>query len=196
MTNNQSRYLITKTPQLIGLVGRKYSGKDTLGDYIVSSYNYNKIAFADPLKQACKEIFGFNDAQLYGDQKESIDEYWNITPREVYQFVGTELFRNQMDNLIKSVGSDMWVKVLEKKILDNKTTKFVITDVRFKNEAEMIKKNGGFLIKLKRNTQKQDSHISETELDEIKCDYEIINNGSLEDLYDKFDLLFCDYHFY
>lgn len=195
MTNNQSKYQITRTPRIIGLIGCKHSGKDTLGEYIVKSYNYNKIAFATPLKQACKNIFGLNEAQLYGDKKDYIDEYWNITPREIFQFVGTDLFRNQMNKLIP-IGENIWTKVLEKELLSNNLTKYVITDVRFKNEAQMIKNNGGFLIKINRKTNEQDSHISETELNDISYDYEINNNSSLEDLYDNFDLLFCDYHFY
>lgn len=195
MTNNQFKYQITRTPRIIGLIGKKYSGKDTLGGYIVNSYGYNKIAFANPLKQACKNIFGLNEAQLYGDKKDCIDEYWNITPREIFQFVGTDLFRNQMDKLIP-IGENIWTKVLEKEMLSNNSTKYVITDVRFKNEAQMIKNNGGFLIKINRETDNQDSHVSETELNDISYDYEINNNSSLEDLYDNFDLLFCDYHFY
>jgi len=37
---------------LIGLIGRKRAGKDTVADVLVAEYGYTKVAFADPLKRA------------------------------------------------------------------------------------------------------------------------------------------------
>ena len=42
---------------LIGLIGFKFSGKDTFADFLVQHYEFKKIAFATPLKRACKELF-------------------------------------------------------------------------------------------------------------------------------------------
>lgn len=51
---------------IIGLSGLAGSGKDFVSDILVERYNFVKIAFADPLKRICKEIFDFSDDQLWG----------------------------------------------------------------------------------------------------------------------------------
>ena len=83
---------MSNLPKVIGIAGRKYNGKDTIGDYLVKNYGYKKIAYADPIKEICKEMFGFNNEQLYGSLKESNDGFWNVSPRKLMQFIGTELF--------------------------------------------------------------------------------------------------------
>ena len=50
--------------KLIGLLGRKQSGKDTLGNYLVDKYNYKRYAFADPIKDILKIMFDLSDKQL------------------------------------------------------------------------------------------------------------------------------------
>ena len=78
---------------LIGLTGYKGVGKDTVADYLCAKYGFIRLSFAKPLKDALAIIFGFTDEQLNGSLKEVKDPYWQITPREAAQFVGTELFR-------------------------------------------------------------------------------------------------------
>ena len=68
---------------------------------------------------------------------------------------------------------------------NNNNCKFVITDVRFQNEAEFIKKYGGILIEIDRNTGIIDEHISENNI--IICDYKINNNSTLISLYKNID---------
>ena len=171
---------------LIGICGRKRHGKDTLGDYLVEHYGYTKIGFADAVKEACRCIFGFNNDQLYGDLKEVDDKFWGSSPRKVLQYVASDLFRDQVGNVLPEIKDNIWIKVVENKILQNPDKKYVITDIRFANELEFIKNRGGLSIKVKRDTIKStDSHISESFIDELETDCVIKNNGTLEQLYDK-----------
>lgn len=55
-----------KFPSRIVFAGVSKSGKSTLGDFLAKNYDYQVTAFADPLKRAVKQIFGFDDAVLYG----------------------------------------------------------------------------------------------------------------------------------
>lgn len=174
---------------IIGLTGKKFSGKDTVAEYLCKEWRYKQMSFADPLKDICKIIFEFTDEQLYGDKKEDIDEFWKVTPRQVLQFVGTDLFRNNMGKLIDGIDNNIWTKVLEKKINIENNNLIVISDVRFINEAETIKKLGGILFKINRNTNNADSHISEIEMDSIKADIILENNGTKDQLYNKIDLV-------
>jgi len=180
-------------PLLIGITGQKYSGKDTLGNYICETYNFKRLAFADPLKDVCRTIFGFNDEQLYGDKKEEIDKYWKITPRETLQFVGTELFREQFGKKFEHVDKNIWIKVIKKTLLDNPSENYVVTDVRFQNECSMIHELGGVVIKIKRPFQNLDNnfsqHSSEIHIDELNVDYELVNDSTKTILFTQFDLL-------
>lgn len=49
---------------LIGLVGLKITGKDTMADYLVDNCEYDKIAFADPIKEILNILFGWDKELL------------------------------------------------------------------------------------------------------------------------------------
>ena len=173
--------------RIIGLTGKKFCGKDTVANYFVDNYGYTKIAFADILKDVCKIIFGLTDKQLNTDEKEIIDEIWKVSPRQIMQFVGTDLFRNQLQLLIPFVKEDIWILCVKHKILDV-TKKFIISDVRFENELAMIKELDGKIININRTTVFDDKHISETL--NLYYDYKIDNNSTIDELYVKCNNLF------
>lgn len=175
---------------IIGICGYKQSGKDTLGKYFIDNLGFIRVAFADPLKEACRCIFGFNDEQLYGDKKETEDEFWKVSPRVVLQYVGTDLCRNQLEYIIPHLGKDIWIesarKTIQKIISENKNANIVITDCRFPNEIEMIKKLGGTVIRITRKSiSSSDMHASELHIATLKVDYEVGNDGTICDLYEK-----------
>jgi hypothetical protein len=60
--------------------------------------------------------------------------------------------------------------------------RWIITDVRFKNEAEAIVRRGGVLIRVNRPSDQTDNHPSETDLDSYNFGYVLNNTGSVEDL--------------
>jgi hypothetical protein len=190
MQNNLSK--------IIGVSGRKYSGKDTLGEYLVKHHGYTRLAFADALKEATKNIFGFSDEQVYGNKKEEIDTFWKISPREVLQHLGTNIFRNNMKEILPNVGNDLWIYVVKRKILqkleEEPDAKFVITDVRFPNEVDFIKSIGGMTIKLKRETEKNQfyNHESEMQIDTLVTTYEFDNNKSKEELFEQINLILSE----
>ena len=97
--------------------------------------------------------------------------------RELLQKIGTDALR---DNLHKNV----WINAL---MVDyNPTLNWVITDTRFPNEAEAIKKAGGIIIRIERPGVKPvNPHPSETSLENWKFDHVINNDGSLTDLTKK-----------
>lgn len=178
--------------KLIGICGKKHHGKDTVGDFLAKEYGYTKISFADKLKEVCKVLFNFTDEQLYGSKKEDIDEYWKVSPRTTMQFIGTDLFREQLCKIMPHIGNNIWIEIVKKYILENKYKKIVVCDVRFENEAEMIRELDGTIIKITRpSIVTKDDHLSETEIDKIKFDEEIINDGSISDLYKKIRVLQC-----
>lgn len=161
---------------IIGIVGRARSGKDTVTEFILKRLpNSKQYAFAYPIKDCVNDLFGWGTDHSDGDLKEVIDPKWGFSPRHAYQTFGTEWGRN-------CLREDIWLKIAEVQCSYNTHT--VISDVRFKNEAEWIKSMGGVLIHVVRpnNTESVKSHASENGIFEITSDFMIYNNSTLKDL--------------
>ena len=131
---------------IIGICGLIGSGKGTVADILVE-HNFKKVSFADKLKDGVSTIFGWDRDLLEGDTDESRqwreqrDDFWSnetemeITPRLVLQLFGTDCMRDGFND-------GVWVSLLKKTILDNPGN-YVIPDVRFQNEQQMIRDIGG-----------------------------------------------------
>lgn len=165
---------------LVGLVGRKRSGKDTLAGFIrETDPGVTIMSFADPLKQACKHAYHLTDDQLE-ETKDVVDPRWGMSPRDMMKSIGTKYFR------VEDPGH--WIKNLG--IRMSGIDSVVVSDVRFHNEALFIRENGGVLVHVSRKIEgNDDDHVSECTSDEIDCGYYISNNGSLEDLRVQLDLV-------
>lgn len=183
--------------KLIGLIGNKRVGKDTFADYIVSNLGYKRLAFADPIKEVAKIIFNLDDKELDNINKESILSDFHISLRQFYQIFGTELMRNDIFKYLPNFPKNIWIHTLLNKITKLKKegfNKFVISDVRFKEEAYTIFDNNGILIKINKdiNSKNIDNHSSETELNNIPnkmIKFNINNNDTLENYYIKINNL-------
>lgn len=172
---------------IIGLGYKARSGKDTIADYLELEYWFFRTAFACKLKKAARVIFGFSEEQLYGPEKEAEDPFWQNTPRNILQIMGTECMRH-------GYREDIWIKAVERFIEPPSPDEWVITDVRFPNEASAIKSWGGYLVRVDRppgehyDAVKTQKHASETSMDAYTdWDYVIKNDGTLKDLETKVD---------
>jgi hypothetical protein len=173
---------------IIGLMGQKGSGKTTVAKFIEDMYEAERLAYADPLKKVCKEVFVLSDNQLYNQEfKGVVDHRWGITPRQMFQMVGTDMFRKW--------NSDVWIKNINIR-LDNLDSA-VVEDCRFANEARNIKAQRGLVIGIKRDLgQSEDLHASEVDmLDEWDAvtDVTVNNDGTLEELYLKVEEIVDEY---
>ena len=189
---------------IIGIVGFIGSGKGTVGD-ILETQGFIKDSFARPLKDAVSIIFGWPRELLEGDTevsrqwREQKDPFWSekfgydFTPRMALQLMGTEAGRDVFH-------SDIWVISLLNRA---KGRNIVVTDVRFQNEINYIQAHMGIILRVKRGPEppwyEKMLNISDFELREnymnqfkvhrsewdwIGCDidFEIDNNGTLQDL--------------
>lgn len=160
---------------VIAFCGRRRSGKSLATNLIVDAYPqyFMSYAFADPIKAACREIFGWDEERLYGDQKEEIDEVFGVSSRYAQQTLGTEWGR-------MTIYDEIWVLAAEQRILQNYNNGFhtVIGDLRFDNEAEKIRSLGGVVVEVY-NPAVEDNqysgHDSENGLT-IEPDYTIFND--------------------
>jgi cytidylate kinase len=167
---------------IIGLTGYAGAGKDEVAKILVNKFGYQRVAFADAIRDFVYEInpivsFVVNES-IYLQQVVDRDG-WDTAKkstgvRQTLQNVGVAA-RNHF-------GDDFWVKRALDKI--GYTGNYVITDVRFENEAARIKERDySQLWRVKRpNVNPVNSHISETAMDGYKVDQIFVNGGSLEDL--------------
>lgn len=181
---------------IIAICGAKRSGKDVLAKCLINTYNYEKLSFAEPLKKAVKELFNFNDIQVgideenaIGNEKDIIDDRWGITPRKALQYFGTEIMQYKMNELIPNINRGFFADILLSKIVENKN--YVISDLRFLHEYEKIKGLNIVIIKVVRPSlvKIRDIHISENEYEQIPCNIEVLNEGTIEDFINNFELL-------
>jgi hypothetical protein len=98
--------------------------------------------------------------------------------RRVLQVIGTDAVR-------KIIGDNTWVDLARRKI-DDADGPVVITDVRHKNEAVMIQEAGGILIRVTRpGVGPVNGHSSESSITDIRCNCEIVNDGTEFELQNK-----------
>jgi hypothetical protein len=165
---------------VLGLSGYARSGKDTAADYLVDSYGFTKMSFADPMKKALitlDPMIDFGEGRAYLSQAIRVgwDELKKISTeiRPLLQRMGTEIGRNMW-------GEDFWVDAAINSIPDG--SKVVFADVRFPNEARAVKELGGQVWRVERNgVGPANSHVSETALDGYKFDKVFDNSSSIED---------------
>ena len=169
---------------LIGLVGRARTGKDTAGGWISCRHGLRTRSFADPIKMMLMWTFG--DRFSRGDREQPID-WLGKSPRQLMQTLGTEWGRDLVHpDLWVLVAKQEWERLLAEG--GSEDTGMVFTDVRFRNEAEWVLREGGTLIHIVRpDAELVNAHASEqADLSDL-CDYRIENTGTIEDLYTQVD---------
>jgi hypothetical protein len=173
--------------KIIAFAAQMQVGKTTSAKYLVTKYDFVRDNFAFSLKTGIgKHVFGLTDEQLNDPiLKETIDPYWDMTPRKIMQVAGTEAMRNTFHK-------DIWIKTLEKRIKAPtwENANWAIDDVRYPNEADAIKSWGGIVVLILRGEEKSIGHLSETSMQSYKdFDYTIDNNGTFTGLYNQLDKL-------
>jgi Phosphomevalonate kinase len=156
---------------IIGLSGKKRAGKDTVAEIMRCIFKDKSIrlAFADELKHEVARACNVTVAEI---------EFNKAMFRPVLQWWGSEFKRDKF-------GDDYWINIMSKKIayLSDRFNPIIISDVRFKNEFDMVKSLGGVMIRVERPALPVvDNHISETALDNETFDIVVTNDSSIDNL--------------
>lgn len=203
---------------IISVSGFINSGKDSVAKYLVEQHGFVRESWAGSVKDSLAVIFGWNREWLEGHTKESRewreseDVWWSerlkrkITPRWAMQHYATEIMRDTFHD-------EIWTASLERKLL-NTDSDVVISDTRFLNELNVVKRIGGITIRVIRGEQPSWiptylEHVANNSVDEfakiynihsseyssvgLNYDYVLNNNGSLSDLYESVKNLLKDH---
>lgn len=181
---------------LIGLVGRRGTGKDTIANHLVCRHGFRHRKFSGPLKEALKALFGLTDEHMEGVLKEIPHPLWGVSPRMMMQFFGTDVMQTHIQELIPRLGKGHAVQrlLMEMNLDLESKTDTVVSDVRFQHEVDALLSRGALLIRVKRIGHLQhhevvDAHESEAGVDMLFSNVEVCNDGTLESLLRSVDCL-------
>jgi len=168
---------------LIGFAGLKRSGKDTAAEALIRQ-GYHREAFADLVRGMLRE-FGLTEQELTEGKDKPIPWLPGKTPRDLLLSLGTAWGRKRVD---ENIWPTLMARRLDRLPAD---TPVVITDVRFENEADMIRARGGLIIHVQRETEpvwkrlwrRLTAHPSERGVKFKVGDHLVINSASKEDLW-------------
>ena len=186
---------------LIGFTGLKGSGKDTAAQVLVKDFDFVRHAFADKLKEGVCRLFNISleDLEWLKNQDhawvqvssgilDKHNSYSDNTFRVFLQRFGTEMAR-------EAFGYNFWIEQWQRSYFELRAMghNVVVTDVRFENEATMLRSLQGVIVEITRPGLESDGHVSEDPLPRSLVDAQIANNGSIEalsvDVYDLYKAL-------
>jgi hypothetical protein len=173
-----------RAPKLIGLTGYAGSGKDTVRE-ILEVCGYNGFAFADPIRAMLATLLaenGIDDDKYMNTRefKETVIPELGVSYRHMAQTLGTEWGR--------ALHGDFWLRIAASYMesLDDgmePAPYFVISDVRFANEAAWVREQGGVIWRIERpQAVPVRAHASEAELYHFSADATIDNSGTIDAL--------------
>jgi hypothetical protein len=158
---------------LIGIAGKKRSGKDTAARALVAQLGFRQIAFADPLKALAASFLGLpvemvrDDAFKYGTALaivRSVQSFEDATFRDFERLNGREVLQRLGTAARETFGRNFWVERAMESV--RVAEDVVFSDVRYWSELYAIEMAGGLVIRLNRvdGAESNDAHPSENEL--------------------------------
>ncbi len=173
---------------IICVTGKAGAGKDTICDYLVKNYSFEKMSLADPIKRLVKDVFVLDDETVYDriKREQPLPQWNNKSVRSLLQLIGTELFRNNIDN-------EIWVKSLWLRMSKNLIQNYCVSDVRFPDELEYLTKNNKNTVSIKVVRDGCNGQVGlqnhESEKYDLKTDIRIENNKTIDELYKNIDYI-------
>jgi hypothetical protein len=173
---------------IIGLTGKKGCGKSTAAAEISKQgpgeLGFARASFSEPLKDMVETLlFALGIDDMYTRDKESTIPRIGGSLRHLYQTLGTEWGRNL-------IHPGLWVTAMDSSIKYHyQGRNIIIDDVRFENEADYIRRQGGIIVHIERNGLiSTDNHPSENGIAFQDGDIKLVN-GNLDDFLHQFRCL-------
>jgi dephospho-CoA kinase len=172
----------------IALTGKLRAGKDEVAQHLYIRHGFNRVAFGDALKRHAHEVFPWIPQ--------------NSKPRALFQAFG---------QLMREIDPDVWVKHAERAVqgalafrvnTGAERVGIVLTDVRQANEVAWCRENGFTLIRvtapdevrIARAIAANDDftvhdlcHETELSIDKFNVDFEVHNEGTVDELKAQID---------
>jgi len=175
--------------KILALTGAAGSGKDTAAERLVGQHGFQRFAFADHMKDVLAVLFAplgiEKDVFFDRFKKEAVIPSLGVSPRHIMQTFGTDWARQMIKD-------DIWLMIAKAK-LQAASANVVITDVRFENEANLVRELGGTVLHVSgRATSAQgqaQSHASEAGVAVGHGDILVDNSRDIEWLHKSMDAI-------
>jgi hypothetical protein len=174
--------------KLVGFAGPAGCGKSTAAMSYISARQATKagergivLSYATPLKRCLRDLFQFKPSQLATmEAKQTVDSRYGVTPRHLMQQFGTEF--------VRKVVPDLWLILMDQTLTSYRASPsswvVCVDDVRFSDEADLIREAGGSIVHLTGRGGIDGDHESEREIPRLDKDIVADNSGSLGQLLD------------
>lgn len=167
---------------LIGICGRRHSGKSTSANHLVANHGFTPVGMPDPIKAMLRAI-GLNERELNGDLKEvPCARLGGRTPRYAMEHLG-ETWGRQMIDL------EIWTTLCKYsaaeriKFLRDCSVNVLLDSIRNPEEANLVLENGGHVIRIFRpDTDSPGMFPSERLIDECRYSHSVMNTGAESNL--------------
>lgn len=176
-----------RTP-IIGVCGRKASGKSTLASILEETYGFYELSFASRLKLILADVNPIIGPVAYGGQRR-LSAYEGDLDSAKQEPEVRRLLQQLGTSVRDYLGDESWVRPVlgEAQWRLAEGQQIVIPDCRFRNECERIKDLGGMVVQMHRDpigSSAIDVHVSETEVDSFGdlVDVHIDNVGTVDNL--------------
>lgn len=171
----------------IGIIGRARVGKDTAGAWLVENRGYVRVGFADAVRDVALRtdpiVYQYRHTDGWYDRRLSdvVRERGWERAKELFPEVRRILQETGM--AVRAVDEEFWLRTALDKVrkINESGRSVVITDVRFPNEAESLKRAGFELLYIDRPGVPHLDHASEGALSEADAGMILHNRGSLAD---------------
>lgn len=189
-------------PTVVAFTARAGHGKTTCAAVARELFGAHPVSFAGPLKRLAKRIWGLEDRHLYGTQEEKLERLTTVPPTKVgisenfdqafeeIKKIGEATRHVTPRQLMQDLGTwlraelyaDVWVETAVRQIQDRakagENDLFVIDDLRYPNEAEVLLENAGemdvFIVHVRCTDAPPtafDDHPSERNVENIGAEY-------------------------
>jgi len=179
MTNSTAPFTV------IGLAGYARAGKDTAAAPLIEDHGFKRLAFANGVRALAWELNpmlyvdgGFGARLTYRDAMEQYGQDWakaNTDVRDHLVAIGGGVRR--------VIGPNSWVEAVKTQMV--RGTSYVITDVRYANEVEMIGRLGGEVWMVERPDVGPANEEERMSFEGVSPHRFIDNSGTVEDLHDE-----------
>ncbi|MGH7562970.1 MAG: hypothetical protein ACREK5_00900 [Gemmatimonadota bacterium] len=149
-------------------------GKTTAADRLVAAYGFEKDALAAPIKAIATGSFGWDGRK-------------DTRGRRLLQDLGT---------VGRNYDPEIWLKRLADRIAVRRPARLVVDDLRLAREAAYLKRLGFVCVRITRPpglipslAEGTPGHETETEIEAVELDLEIVNGGTFDELYAGVDSL-------
>ncbi|MCI3271034.1 deoxynucleotide monophosphate kinase family protein [Streptomyces cylindrosporus] len=167
----------------IALTGLSRSGKDSVAARLVEAYGYVRVAFADTLKEAALKANPYIPVDEYGADWDRLSDVVSLHGWEMAKdaFPEVRRFLQYYGQTVREIDPEFWIRAAWPAAVRAKRARrpVVFTDVRYVNEADMLRRNGFRIVRVVRPGQVPGDHPSEREMLAYPVDETIVNDNTL-----------------